>query len=81
MEAVLKTLSDLVALKSINPDHEGGVPEEQVAQYVERFFAERGIETFRQDVLPGRQNVIARLPGLDPQLEITAQRGVVDCQG
>jgi len=65
MEPVLKTLSDLVAIKSINPDHEGGVPEEAVAQYVESFFATRGIETIRQPVLPGRENVIAKLPGVD----------------
>lgn len=65
MEPVLETLSDLVAIKSINPDHEGGVPEEEVAQYVERFFATRGIETFRQPVLPGRENVVAKLPGVD----------------
>ena len=65
MEPVLQTLSELVAIKSINPSYEGGVPEEAVAQYVERFFTERGIETFRQDVLPGRQNIIARIPGAD----------------
>lgn len=65
MEPVLRTLADLVALKSINPAYEGGLPEEDVARYVEQFFASRGIETFRQEVLPGRQNVIARLPGVD----------------
>jgi acetylornithine deacetylase/succinyl-diaminopimelate desuccinylase-like protein len=61
--AILETLGDLVAINSINPAYEGGVTEEQVARYVERFFAARGIETFRQPVLPGRDNVIARLPG------------------
>jgi acetylornithine deacetylase len=30
---------------------------------VERFFASRGIDTCRQQVMPGRPNVIARLPG------------------
>jgi len=65
VEPVFQTLSELVAIKSINPAYEGGVPEEEVACYVERFFAARGIETFRQEVLPGRSNVIARLPGRD----------------
>ncbi|MBY0505937.1 MAG: M20/M25/M40 family metallo-hydrolase [Bryobacteraceae bacterium] len=65
MEPVLQTLSELIAINSINPAHEGGVPEEGVAQYVEAFFAARGIETFRQPVLPGRDNVIARVPGQD----------------
>lgn len=65
VEPVFQTLSELVAIKSINPAYEGGVPEEEVACYVERFFAARGIETFRQEVLPGRSNVIAQLPGRD----------------
>lgn len=70
VEPVFQTLSDLVAINSINPAYEGGMPEEAVACYVERFFAQRGIETFRQDVLPGRQNVIARLPGRHAQRRI-----------
>ncbi len=70
VEPVFQTLSDLVAINSINPAYEGGMPEEAVACYVERFFAQRGIETFRQDVLPGRQNVIARLPGRNPQRRV-----------
>jgi acetylornithine deacetylase len=61
--SILTTLADLVAINSINPSYEGGVPESDVAMYVEQFFAARGIETFRQEVLPGRFNVIARLPG------------------
>lgn len=73
MEPVLKTLADLVAIKSINPAYEGGVPEEDVAQYVERFFAHHGIETFRQTVLPGRSNVIARLPGRNPRRRIVLE--------
>jgi len=70
VEPVFQTLSELVAIKSINPAYEGGVPEEEVACYVERFFAARGIETFRQEVLPGRGNVIARLPGRDPNRRV-----------
>jgi acetylornithine deacetylase len=63
---VLSLLSDLVAIPSVNPSYDGGVPESAVAEYVEAFFAAHGIETFRQDVLPGRFNVIARLPGRQP---------------
>ncbi|MCZ2151436.1 MAG: M20 family metallopeptidase [Bryobacterales bacterium] len=63
---LLQTLSDLVAINSINSAYQGGVTEEEVARYVERFFAARGIETFRQDVMPGRFNVIACLHGLQP---------------
>jgi acetylornithine deacetylase/succinyl-diaminopimelate desuccinylase family protein len=63
---VLQTLADLVAIRSVNLAYGGGVTEEQVALYVEKFFAGRGIETFRQDVAPGRFNVIARIAGSRP---------------
>ena len=67
---VIQTLADLVAIPSINPAYEGGVSEAAVAQYVEHFFAVRGIETFRQEVFPGRYNVIARLPGRDARRRV-----------
>lgn len=67
---LLRTLAELVAINSINPAYPGGVPEEAVAQYIDAFFARRGIETFRQEVLPGRSNVIARLPGLNSSRRI-----------
>lgn len=63
MENCLEILADLVAIPSVNLAYDGGVPETDVAHYVERFFARHHIETFRQEVQPGRFNVIARLPG------------------
>ena len=60
---VLATLADLVRINSVNPAYVGGVSEAAVAAYVEEFFHQRGIETFSQEVFPGRPNVIARLPG------------------
>ncbi len=71
--AVLTTLAELVTIKSINPSYEGGVPEAAVAEYVERYFAAFGIETFRQEVLPGRFNVIARLAGRNPERRIVLE--------
>jgi acetylornithine deacetylase len=59
----LATLADLIRINSINPAYEDGRPESDMAPYIERFFSERGIETWRQEVLPDRPNVIARLPG------------------
>ncbi|MEO8126808.1 MAG: M20 family metallopeptidase [Bryobacteraceae bacterium] len=70
---MIQTLSELVAINSVNASYPGGVTEEAVAQYVERFFAHRGIETWRQDVMPGRNNVIARLPGRDPSRRIVLE--------
>ena len=62
-DEVLATLSDLVSINSINPAYENGVTEEDVAKYFESFFQKRGVETFRQPVLPGRSNIVARFPG------------------
>jgi acetylornithine deacetylase/succinyl-diaminopimelate desuccinylase-like protein len=56
MENCLEILADLVAIPSVNLAYDGGVPETDVAHYVERFFARHHIETFRQEVQPGRFN-------------------------
>ncbi len=65
MSPVLQTLADLVRINSINSSYEGGPGEAAVAAYVRRFFEQRGIETWEQEVFPGRNNVIARVPGRD----------------
>jgi acetylornithine deacetylase len=70
---VLATLADLVSINSINPAYDNGRPEEDVANYVEQFFRERGIETFRQPVMPGRSNLIARLPGRNPNRRVVME--------
>lgn len=81
--AVLQTLAELIEINSVNPNYEGGVPEERLAAYVEAFFAARGIETRRQEVFPQRPNVIARVPGSDPQQRIVfeAHLDTVSVQG
>lgn len=65
MSSVLQTLADLVRINSINSSYEGGPGEKDMAAYVRRFFEQRGIETWEQEVFPGRNNVIARVPGRD----------------
>jgi succinyl-diaminopimelate desuccinylase len=55
-------LSELVAIESVNPALPGGGSGEAgVAAYVEQYCRDLGLEVVRQDVLPGRQNVIVRL--------------------
>ncbi len=80
---VLQTLAELIAINSVNPSYEGGVAEAALAKYIEAFFADRGIETWRQDVEPQRFNVIARLPGADPQRRVIfeAHMDTVSVQG
>jgi len=64
MSPLIQTLSDLVRIDSVNPEW-GGPGEHQVSEYVEAFLRTAGIESQLIDVLPGRPNVIARLPGED----------------
>jgi acetylornithine deacetylase/succinyl-diaminopimelate desuccinylase family protein len=64
---VLATLGELIRINSINPAYEDGRNESGIAQYIESFFSERGIENWRQEVLPNRPNIIARLPGRSPR--------------
>ena len=63
MSPVVKTLTELVRINSVNSSYEGGPGEREVATYVRRFFQMRGIETWEEEVFPGRPNVMARLPG------------------
>lgn len=69
-EPVLRTLQDLVRINSINPNYPGGVSEAEVVDYVQQFFVDRDIETWRQPVLPGRENVIACVRGRDSSRRI-----------
>ena len=70
MSPVLQTLSDLVRINSINSSYEGGPGEKEAAAYVRRFFETRGIKVWEQEVFPGRNNVIARIPGRDSSRRI-----------
>ncbi len=70
MSPVLKTLADLVRINSINSSYEGGPGEAEAAAYVRHFFEERGMEVWEQEVFPGRNNVIARVPGRDSSRRI-----------
>ena len=60
---VLQTLASLIRINSVNPAYDGGPGEREVATWIRNFFTQRGVETWEQEVFPGRSNVIARLPG------------------
>lgn len=70
MSPVLQTLADLVRINSINSSYEGGPGEKEAAAYVRRFFETRGIKVWEQEVFPGRNNVIACIPGRDSSRRI-----------
>jgi acetylornithine deacetylase len=63
---VIATLAELVRINSVNCAYADGPGEAAAGDYVGRFFHERGIQTWTQEVFPGRSNVIARLPGRQP---------------
>lgn len=67
---VLATLADLVRINSINSAYPDGTSEAGVVAYLREFFRRRGIETWEQEVFPGRANLIARVPGRDPRRRV-----------
>jgi acetylornithine deacetylase/succinyl-diaminopimelate desuccinylase family protein len=58
-----KTLSDLVRINSVNPAYAGGRPEGEIQEYVKEFFISNGLDASVQPVMPGRDNIVARLKG------------------
>ncbi len=80
---VAATLAELVRINSVNPAYAGGPGEGEVAAWIERFCAARGLETWRQEVWPGRPNVIVRLPGRNPgrRVILEAHMDTVSVQG
>ncbi|MEP7362050.1 MAG: M20 family metallopeptidase [Acidobacteriota bacterium] len=73
---VLETLAELIRINSINPEYDQGRPEGEIGLYIEQFFRDRGIGTWRQDVLPGRPNVVAKLAGRNPHRRVILEAHV-----
>lgn len=63
MSPLESTLADLIRINSINSSYAGGPGEAELADYVDRYFQQLGVRTWRQEVFPGRENVIACIPG------------------
>ncbi len=89
MTELLSTLADLIRINSVNAFYEDGPGEAELARYVETFFAERGIEACRQNVIEAngsveaRYNLIAKLPGVDSSkcIVLEAHMDTVSVQG
>ncbi|MFN8473375.1 MAG: ArgE/DapE family deacylase [Anaerolineae bacterium] len=61
---VLATLSDLIAIPSINPDLvPGAMGEAQMAEYCANFMREAGLQVQVQEAAPGRPNAVGILRG------------------
>ncbi|WP_067464103.1 M20 family metallopeptidase [Actinomadura macra] len=68
-------LADLVGIASVNPrggpvgaGAAPGLGEAAVARYVRDWLAARGIRAELREVLPGRPNIVATVPGRDPRM-------------
>lgn len=72
MTPIQETLSDLIRINSINPEW-SGPGESKVADYVKHFFETARIETWLEEILPGRPNVMARLPGQNPNRRLVLE--------
>ncbi len=65
-DPVVTLLSDLVAIDSVNPSLvPGAAGEAQIAGAIEAHMRAIGLDVHRQDVAPGRPNVIGVLEGLE----------------
>lgn len=61
----IQILEQLVRINSVNAFYPDGPGEGKLADYVQSFWNDHGIASRRQSVLPGRDNIIAQVPGLD----------------
>lgn len=76
----------LIAIPSVNPSgrlveapEEG---EERIARFIHDWLVARGIETHTQEVMPGRANVVARVPGrVEPPIVFEAHMDTVSVEG
>jgi acetylornithine deacetylase/succinyl-diaminopimelate desuccinylase family protein len=89
LNAIHETLADLIRINSVNAFYENGVGESEIANYVARFFSNRGIEVQQQVVYPAKDgiearcNVVAKLPGKNSNRRIIleAHMDTVSTQG
>jgi acetylornithine deacetylase/succinyl-diaminopimelate desuccinylase family protein len=63
--ALIETLANLIHIESVNPAYHPESSEAEIQGHVLNFFRARGIQTCEQGVLPGRSNVVAKIPGKD----------------
>lgn len=62
---ILRTLSDLIRINSVNPNYPGGQAEGKIQNHILGFFRQHGITVREQSVMPNRPNIIATISGRD----------------
>jgi len=72
-ETAQSVLEQLIAIPSVNPDHDGDVAhqgESRMAGFLERHLVERNFRVERLEITEGRPNVIARAGARNPRRRI-----------
>lgn len=64
MNDLTDTLARLISINSVNPEW-NGPGEAEAGTFVREFLEGAGLEVWVDEVLPGRANIVARLPGRD----------------
>lgn len=80
---VLETLAELVAIPSVNPNYSDGSGEEEIADWIFQYLTKNGVHVEKQEVLPRRFNVIAKIPSRNSHQRIIleAHMDTVSAQG
>jgi acetylornithine deacetylase len=73
---VLKTLSELIRINSVNPAYSNGRNEDEIQAYIAGFFGRAGIPAEWQEISPGRANVVAKLSGRNRQRRLVLEAHV-----
>lgn len=79
-DALTETLSELVAIPSINPhlSESTDAGEAPIADHIVGWCAARGIEAWTEESAPGRPNAVARIGAGEPVLVLCAHVDTVD---
>ncbi len=88
-ERVVELLCELIRRSSVNPEHhmdlvDAPYGEGRMAPFVRAYFEDLGVHTEVQEVLPGRANVLAHIPGRETSAQpwlLEAHMDTVDVQG
>ena len=58
MDPLIETLAALVRINSVNPAYGDGGTEANVIPFLRDFFLQHGLDTWEQEVFPGRANLL-----------------------
>ncbi|HEY3128734.1 MAG TPA: M20 family metallopeptidase [Acidobacteriota bacterium] len=66
-EELFDLLAELVSIPSVNPNYQDGTGERAITEFIADYLNRLDIRVELQELVPGRPNVVATLPGRDAQ--------------